>query len=458
MSAGGDATAATTSSAPSTTRPLGRRRRPELDLRVAEGGRLGRQPGAAHPRQSGAAGRLSVPTYRDEGVVLRTQKLGEADRIVTLLTREHGRVRAVAKGVRRTSSRFGARLEPFRVVDIQLHVGRSLDVVTQVESRSLLRQGIVDDYRAYTAGTAMLETAERLTPRTARGSSTCCWSAACVRCRGEHDPSLARRLPAAGALGRRLGAVVRRLRRLRRAGSAPLVLGAAGRHGRRPAGRPGRRTPAETLPLLGALLTGDWATADASDAAVSGARATGRRGYLQWHLERGLRCLLVDTEQGRVTEIELRPVDWTGVRPPAVPAASCPGTWPSSWTATAAGPRSVACLARRATTPARRRCSTSSRVRWRPGVQNISAYAFSTENWRRSPDEVRFLMGFNRDVIRRRRDEMHAMGVRVRWAGRRPRLWKSVIDELEEAERLHRRQHRAHPDDVRQLRRHGRDR
>jgi undecaprenyl diphosphate synthase len=70
------------------------------------------------------------------------------------------------------------------------------------------------------------------------------------------------------------------------------------------------------------------------------------------------------------------------------------------------------------------------------GVQNISAYAFSTENWRRSPDEVRFLMRFNRDVIRRRRDEMHERGVRVRWAGRRRRLWKSVIDELEEAERL----------------------
>ncbi len=70
------------------------------------------------------------------------------------------------------------------------------------------------------------------------------------------------------------------------------------------------------------------------------------------------------------------------------------------------------------------------------GVRWVSAYAFSTENWRRSPDEVRFLMGFNRDVIRRRRDEMHAMGVRVRWAGRRPRLWRSVVNELEEAERL----------------------
>ncbi len=70
------------------------------------------------------------------------------------------------------------------------------------------------------------------------------------------------------------------------------------------------------------------------------------------------------------------------------------------------------------------------------GVSTISAYAFSTENWRRSPEEVRFLMGFNRDVIRRRRDGMHELGVRVRWAGRRPRLWRSVIKELEIAEEL----------------------
>ncbi len=70
------------------------------------------------------------------------------------------------------------------------------------------------------------------------------------------------------------------------------------------------------------------------------------------------------------------------------------------------------------------------------GVTHLSAYAFSTENWKRSPDEVRFLMGFNRDVIRRRRDDMHSLGVRVRWAGRRPRLWRSVINELEYAEQL----------------------
>ena len=70
------------------------------------------------------------------------------------------------------------------------------------------------------------------------------------------------------------------------------------------------------------------------------------------------------------------------------------------------------------------------------GVKAVSAYAFSTENWSRSPDEVKFLMGFNRDVIRRRRDEMNELGVRVRWAGRAPRLWKSVIRELQVAEEL----------------------
>ncbi len=72
------------------------------------------------------------------------------------------------------------------------------------------------------------------------------------------------------------------------------------------------------------------------------------------------------------------------------------------------------------------------------GVKYLSAYAFSTENWKRSPDEVRWLMGFNRDVIHRRRDELNEVGVRIRWAGRRPKLWKSVIDELEDAEQLSR--------------------
>ena len=70
------------------------------------------------------------------------------------------------------------------------------------------------------------------------------------------------------------------------------------------------------------------------------------------------------------------------------------------------------------------------------GIPYLSAYAFSTENWRRSADEVRFLMGFNRDVLHRQRDILNEKGVRVRWAGRRPRLWRSVIRELVKAEEL----------------------
>ncbi len=70
------------------------------------------------------------------------------------------------------------------------------------------------------------------------------------------------------------------------------------------------------------------------------------------------------------------------------------------------------------------------------GVKEISAYAFSTENWRRTPEEVKFLMGFNRDVIRRRRDEMNELGVKVNWVGRPQRLWRSVITELQIAEEL----------------------
>ena len=96
--------------------------------------------------------------------MLRTQQLGEADRIVTVLGRTTGRIRAVAKGVRRTKSRFGARLEPFTHVDLMLHPGRSLDVITQAEVIRSYGEPLTGDYPRYTVGVAMLETAERFTP------------------------------------------------------------------------------------------------------------------------------------------------------------------------------------------------------------------------------------------------------------------------------------------------------
>ncbi|WP_165831840.1 DNA repair protein RecO [Brachybacterium endophyticum] len=101
--------------------------------------------------------------YRDDAIVLRTHPLGEADRIITLLTRRHGKVRAVAKGVRRTGSRFGARLEPFTLVDVQLHAGRNLHTVNQVVTIEGFAGSISSEYGRFTAATAMLETTDRLT-------------------------------------------------------------------------------------------------------------------------------------------------------------------------------------------------------------------------------------------------------------------------------------------------------
>jgi DNA repair protein RecO (recombination protein O) len=240
-----------------------------------------------------------VSVYRDEGVVLRTQKLGEADRIVTLLTRHHGRVRAVGKGVRRTSSRFGSRLEPFTHVDVQLYEGRSLDTVTQAETVSPYGQRLASDYGRYTTGTVMLETAERLTvvekePATQHFLLLVGGLRTLVA--AEHDPSLV------------LDAFV--LRSLSVAGYAPSFedcarCGAPGPHRAfvvtggavcADCRVPGAATPAsETLTLLGALLAGDWETADASDPRHRREGSGLVAAYLQWHLERALRSLpLVD--------------------------------------------------------------------------------------------------------------------------------------------------------------------
>ncbi|MCU1543695.1 MAG: recO, partial [Microbacteriaceae bacterium] len=95
--------------------------------------------------------------------MLRTHKLGEADRIVTMLSRNHGKIRAVAKGVRRTASKFGARLEPFMVADVQLYEGRSLDIITQAESLGSYGAEITADYGSYTAASVMVETADKIT-------------------------------------------------------------------------------------------------------------------------------------------------------------------------------------------------------------------------------------------------------------------------------------------------------
>ncbi|PJM76140.1 DNA repair protein RecO [Bifidobacterium simiarum] len=103
-----------------------------------------------------------MPLYRDEGLVLRTTKLGEADGIVTILTRDHGKVRAVAKGVRRMKTRFGGRLEPFMRVDLLIATGRSLDVISQASTVSAYADPLIADYDRYLAANVIGETADKL--------------------------------------------------------------------------------------------------------------------------------------------------------------------------------------------------------------------------------------------------------------------------------------------------------
>jgi len=235
-----------------------------------------------------------VPTYRDEAVVLRTHKLGEADRIVTMLSKQHGKIRAVAKGVRRTGSRFGARLEPFMVVDGLFYIGRSLDIVQQAESIGSYGADIVGDYPSFTAANAMVEAADRLSDHEA-GIQHYLLLVGALRslANGEHSPGLT------------LDSYL--LRALSIAGWAPsfvdcAVTGAPGPHTAfvvqlggvvsdevAPHGAP--RLDAETLGLLGALLAGEWETAEAADERAKAQASGVVAAYTQFHLERGLRSL-----------------------------------------------------------------------------------------------------------------------------------------------------------------------
>ena len=105
---------------------------------------------------------MRAQPYRDRALVVRTYDFGEADRIIVLLTRNHGVKRGVAKGVRRAKSRFGSRLQHFVDIDVQLYPGRNLESITGADTVAFYGSGIIDDYERYTAACAALETAERL--------------------------------------------------------------------------------------------------------------------------------------------------------------------------------------------------------------------------------------------------------------------------------------------------------
>ena len=234
-----------------------------------------------------------MPTYRDDAIVLRTQKLGEADRILTLLTRQHGQVRAVAKGVRRTSSKFGARLEPFMVVDAQLYVGRSLDIVQQVDQIGAYGAVIAVDYDSFLAANTMAEAALRLVGEDDPQEKQFFLLVGALRslARAEHSPQASRDAYLLRALG---------------LAGWPIQTGACsqcgepGSHTRfspqlggvvcdrcAPSGTP--MADPKALDLVGALLAGDWALVDAADPQILD-RASGLiAAFTQHHLERAVR-------------------------------------------------------------------------------------------------------------------------------------------------------------------------
>lgn len=238
-----------------------------------------------------------MPLYRDDAVVLHTHDLGEADRIITMLTRGRGRVAAVAKGVRRTTSRFGARLEPFTVVDLQCYEGRSLDTVTQAVTLAPYGAWLARDYHRYTAGAVILETAERLsapTPSPALYRLTV--AAIGSLARGEHDP-----VATADAY---------LLRALALSGWAP-SFGDCARCGRPGphhlfassaggivceacAPRGSLEVDRRTLGTLAGLLSGVWTLVDGTVPEDGRARRRAHEivaGYTQHHLERRVRSL-----------------------------------------------------------------------------------------------------------------------------------------------------------------------
>ncbi|MFT4294443.1 MAG: DNA repair protein RecO [Micropruina sp.] len=248
-----------------------------------------------------------MPTYRDEAVVLRTHKLGEADRIVTLLSRHNGKIRAVAKGVRRTTSKFGGRLEPFSHIDAQFATGRTLDVVTQAVTLHAYTEPLGGDYTAYTSGQVILETADRLVAE-------------------EREPSLQQFLLLVGALnalahgtgdGRRPATMIMDaylLRAVAVAGWAPSLSDCAkcGTPGPHEAFNPQAggmvcrrcRPPASALPpravldYLAALLTGDWPATREVDPRTQRQASGLVSAFVNWHLERGLRSLAHVDRQG----------------------------------------------------------------------------------------------------------------------------------------------------------------
>ena len=235
-----------------------------------------------------------MPSLRDHAVVLRWHLLGESDRIVTLLTRHHGKVRAVAKGVRKTTSRIGARLEPFMWVDVQWSPGKSLAIVQQVELIGGYGAKLATNYDAFASAQAMVETADKLTEHEATTDQTLLLVGGLrALAEGEHshnlivDSYLLRALSLAGWTPS-----VRDCAQTGQPGPHRHFVPALGGMVSSQVAPPGSATvSAETVDLLDALLHGDWEVAEASSEKTRNEASALVQAFVQFHLERGVRAL-----------------------------------------------------------------------------------------------------------------------------------------------------------------------
>ena len=390
-----------------------------FDGRQGGPGSPGRRPG---DRGHGpAAGTLAPMALRnDQGIVLRSYPFGEADRVVVLLSPNHGKVRAVAKGVRKTTSRFGGRLEPFTHVDLVLYEGRGLDTITQVAVIEAFPHLRGELERVLAAGT-MVEVVDAVTQE-GEGSAR----AFLLLYRGLHAlesrapaPRPGHGLPAQDGRRGGRGPGPGRMRRVRHPrGGDPVLLrrrrgavralphagggGAAGRPHRLP-GHPGRRRPGGPA---------------------------GRRPLLQRRGHGGHPPL-------------------PGVPPRPPPRRAWPPPMADDLRPV---PRHVAIIldgnGRWAT--ARGLHRTAGHAAGEPalfdvvhgaidlGIEWLTVYVFSTENWSRPAEEVAFLMQFNEDLLLRRRDELNDMGVRVIFMGDRadPRVSDRLRGHIADTEAL----------------------
>lgn len=241
---------------------------------------------------------MTARTFRDDAIVLRTRVFSEADRVVSVLTRSHGQLDCLAKGVRRTRSRFGARVEPFMHVDVQLHRGTTFHYITGSETIRAYGAAIAEDYEAYTAANVVAETTHRLSAHASttvrplyqqlhgalaalarqayparsivdafliRAVTISGWAVSVACCAGCGSAGLLRRfdVPSGGAVcddcaGPSAGGVT-----------------------------------ADTLQVMGALLAGDWGSVRASPQHACSAASRLIAAYTQWHLETRVRSLSV---------------------------------------------------------------------------------------------------------------------------------------------------------------------